>query len=625
MATIADIRKQYPQYNDLSDEQLAQGFHQKFYSDIPYEQFKQQIGITGPAAKPPSLAQQVGSAFVEQLPAIGAVAAPVITTIATGGTGLPLALGTAGVGAAAGETLKQMIQGRPEPDVARIGQEAALGVAGEGFGQALIPVVRGAAGLAKGVIGLPQQTARQLASLEERQAAQRLLQGQGATLSTGQVGGTGSQLLEGMSRLGLGEGAFAANQKAIGTALQNEKNSIVSGIGNVNLDAVEAGKLLTTTLDAAGEAFSTKIAPFYDRVLDRRGAQVFVNTKPVADAASKVVQQAKQLSESGKTAVALDPEDLSQLNRLADTGSTMSFRQAHEFRSALLRQSRILETKYGQGTPLAKTINEAVDTVNKQMDEASKQFNPQLQKEYRAVSAEYKRAMSTLYDESLVSLLQKNPEKIGDAIGQSGNMTEALKVKKALRFAKEQGIKGTDEIFDNFLSGYLQSVFKSTGDEATSFARLGDRLASDPKFNRTFYTVLADKPVVKDNIKNLINAAKIAERENKPTILSGMFGTGAQGALVTGAGAAALGTPAEVIAQVGIAQALSARILTSKAATNALLKAEKIAQQAGETKAYEYLSKSKVLQRTLGQAVTRSQPVSEGLLGIPQAPTLFGP
>lgn len=45
MATIADIRSQYPQYNDLSDEQLAQGFHAKFYSDMPYEEFASKIGL----------------------------------------------------------------------------------------------------------------------------------------------------------------------------------------------------------------------------------------------------------------------------------------------------------------------------------------------------------------------------------------------------------------------------------------------------------------------------------------------------------------------------------------------------------------------------------------------------
>jgi hypothetical protein len=592
-------------------------------SDADLEELAASQGITPPTATP-SIARQVGNAFVEQLPAIGAVAAPVATTLATGGIGLPVALGTAGVGAAAGETLKQMIQGQQQPDVARIGQEAALGVAGEGLGQAIVPLARGAVGLAKGVLGLPQQTARQLASLEERQLAQQLLERQDATLSTGQVGGPVSQLFEGLSRAGLGEGAFAANQRAIGTALQNEKNTLVAGIGDVNVDAVEAGKLLNTTLDAAGTAFAEKIAPFYDRVLDKRGAQVFVDTKPVADAANNIVKQARALSESGKTAVTLDPEDLAQLNRFADTANTMSFRQAHEFRSGLLRQARILETKYGPSTPLAKTVNEAIDTVNKQMDSAAQQFNPQVQKEYRAVSAEYKRAMSTLYDETLVKLLEKNPEKVGDAIGQSGNMTEALKVKKALRFAKEQGIKGTDDIFDNFLAGYLQSVFKSTGDEAASFARLGDKLANDPKFNRTFYTVLADKPVVKENIKNLINAAKIAERENKPSILGGFVGTGAQGALVTGAGAAALGTPAEIIAQVGLAQALTGKILTNKSATNALLRAEEIAQKFGQTRAYDYLSKSKALQRLTGQEVTRTQPVSEGLLSIPTSPRLFG-
>lgn len=46
MATIADIRKQFPQYADVSDQDLARGFHQKFYSDIPFEQFSTQIGLS---------------------------------------------------------------------------------------------------------------------------------------------------------------------------------------------------------------------------------------------------------------------------------------------------------------------------------------------------------------------------------------------------------------------------------------------------------------------------------------------------------------------------------------------------------------------------------------------------
>jgi len=51
MATIAEIRTKYPQYNDLSDTQLADSFRDKFYSDIPKEQFYAQLGIKTDAPK----------------------------------------------------------------------------------------------------------------------------------------------------------------------------------------------------------------------------------------------------------------------------------------------------------------------------------------------------------------------------------------------------------------------------------------------------------------------------------------------------------------------------------------------------------------------------------------------
>lgn len=51
MATIAEVRQKYPEYSDLSDEQLGKLLHQKFYSDIPYEDFAAKAGI---AQAPPS-------------------------------------------------------------------------------------------------------------------------------------------------------------------------------------------------------------------------------------------------------------------------------------------------------------------------------------------------------------------------------------------------------------------------------------------------------------------------------------------------------------------------------------------------------------------------------------------
>lgn len=46
MPTVADIRKQYPQYNDLSDDELVNGLRRKFYSDLPEEEFYKRIQYT---------------------------------------------------------------------------------------------------------------------------------------------------------------------------------------------------------------------------------------------------------------------------------------------------------------------------------------------------------------------------------------------------------------------------------------------------------------------------------------------------------------------------------------------------------------------------------------------------
>ena len=48
MATIAEIRQQYPQYSDLSDEQLGKALHGKYYSDMPYEEFVGKVGFAAP-------------------------------------------------------------------------------------------------------------------------------------------------------------------------------------------------------------------------------------------------------------------------------------------------------------------------------------------------------------------------------------------------------------------------------------------------------------------------------------------------------------------------------------------------------------------------------------------------
>lgn len=52
MPTIADIRKQYPQYEDMSDAALAKALHSKFYADMPEAEFNAKIGLSADAPAP---------------------------------------------------------------------------------------------------------------------------------------------------------------------------------------------------------------------------------------------------------------------------------------------------------------------------------------------------------------------------------------------------------------------------------------------------------------------------------------------------------------------------------------------------------------------------------------------
>ena len=43
---ISEVRSKFPQYKDLSDKQLADALHEKFYSDIPLPEFYEQVGYS---------------------------------------------------------------------------------------------------------------------------------------------------------------------------------------------------------------------------------------------------------------------------------------------------------------------------------------------------------------------------------------------------------------------------------------------------------------------------------------------------------------------------------------------------------------------------------------------------
>jgi hypothetical protein len=66
---IAEIRQKYPQYNEISDSELAQKLHAKYYASMPFEEFGSKIGLgitteTAQPAEPSSFMRRLGDVGV---------------------------------------------------------------------------------------------------------------------------------------------------------------------------------------------------------------------------------------------------------------------------------------------------------------------------------------------------------------------------------------------------------------------------------------------------------------------------------------------------------------------------------------------------------------------------------
>lgn len=64
MATIAEIRQQYPQYNDMSDQQLADKLYAAHYSDMPRQQFDEKVGLAPKVEGQPSVMDRIAASPV---------------------------------------------------------------------------------------------------------------------------------------------------------------------------------------------------------------------------------------------------------------------------------------------------------------------------------------------------------------------------------------------------------------------------------------------------------------------------------------------------------------------------------------------------------------------------------
>lgn len=96
---IQEFRQQYPEYGGVPDEQLATTLHQKYYPNVPYEEFKGRFlgSIQAPPTKP-----TITERIREEAPGVIRTGLEAAGSVFGGGAGAVLGAGAGGVGALPG-------------------------------------------------------------------------------------------------------------------------------------------------------------------------------------------------------------------------------------------------------------------------------------------------------------------------------------------------------------------------------------------------------------------------------------------------------------------------------------------------------------------------------------------
>jgi hypothetical protein len=398
---------------------------------------------------------------------------------------------------------------------------------------------------------------------ELKSAIQNLLESEGASLTRFQAEPTAvRKTSESIARSSItGQSIFRRQEEIVNQALQKSRDNILTSITDAPESALRTGQEYLKVIESADKALGDAVRPFYQSLSDK-GGNVLVNMGPIKTNAAEALKKAEKLTETGDASTILGADVARELRNLSGVVSDISFADAHQFRSILNARLRALKAEVGADTPVTRELSIAVKSLDDQMDKAAKELNPTLLQEYRATSQKYRESITELYPAVLQNIIQKTPERIGESVFKSGNVSEIREVYKALARAKNLNpTLDTGKLRKDFQRGFVESFLSEEGVEITSqsLANLSKKL-KDPKFKRTFSEAL--DPQQQNSIKLLIEAGKTTSERPGAALSLLVAGQQAQAiSLLAGIGTYAAGADALVASMVGAGVLFTPRVL----------------------------------------------------------------
>ena len=321
------------------------------------------------------------------------------------------------------------------------------------------------------------------------------------------------------------------------------------------------------------------------------GTRGLVSTKSLKDWAKRELNQIKGVEGS------IDSWRYSYLNKILDPknlGDHIDFKAAQKLRSSWLEQIRKFENKTSDAYSLSDAA--AVKSMTKYIDDGMQvtatKLGGDFLSEFRAANKFWKTGANRLSNQTINSIINKNPEKVGAQIFGAGEVSEIRRARQALKSAEFFGKQGAgqqvnfNQTWQKMQQGYLAEIISSArtaskteltpgigknyGDDIAG-GELGipalKKLFTDKETFETFQAAFT-KPQ-RFEIKKFMSAIEAAQR--RPLGAGTFMVTVGQAGLVIGAiggtGFAAAGS-AGAVAALTITPAMLSRALTNPTVTS---------------------------------------------------------
>ena len=461
----------------------------------------------------------------ENLPLIGSIGGGILGSIASpaGSIALGSALGTI-LGTSIGTSGKQILEQREGnvkslketlgEQVTNISEQTMYDLVGQGIGKGLSKTVEMAAPLIR----------------EGAEKAQQTLMRRGGTLTMSQASESPTLgLAESFARAGAGgKGQFIKLEKRNADAMQAIKDSLIQTMSKSPVDDKVAGKLFQNAIKNGEGAHSAAATALY-KDFDARVGGELVDMLPVQQAAQKVASDYARIGNVGKS-----DAGGALIDQLKSIGNTMTYSDAHLLRSNLLARIRDLKAG-GQESRAVMIATQFAKQVDEAMETSAKNLSGNLFKEYREISGFYRKGKQAFNNEIVQSLMEKQPERVGEELFKSGNVSEIIQAKASLRQAMLQeraaGVKGivdqegkiikevtsAKDVMNRLRAGYLNAMLtakSATTKEGETVATNMLRELATAKSSRQFRAMFSEAQ--RDSITSFARTAYLVA-SNKPS------------------------------------------------------------------------------------------------------------